>query len=148
VQLHFIDVNDPLYQHELELRFRVLREPLGMTRNDVQFPFERECLHVVAVEAQGHTVLGCVMFHAESASSGRLLQMAVDPLGQGRGLGRTLVVTLEHELVRRGVREVHLHARESALPFYERLGYAAYGEPYLEVGLAHRMARKTLPASR
>jgi ribosomal protein S18 acetylase RimI-like enzyme len=88
------------------------------------------------------------MFHADSARSGRLLQMTVDPLGQGQGLGRKLVVTLAHELVRRGVSEVHLHARESALPFYEQLGYAAFGEPYLRGRPGAPLARRTLPASR
>ena len=37
-----------------------------------------------------------------------------------------------------------LHAREAAVPFYERLGYLSEGEPFDEVGLPHRAMRKRL----
>lgn len=138
----FITPDDPAYAGELELRYRVLREPLGMTRAEVAFPFESESLHLVAED--GGRVVGCVLFHPESATAGRLFQMAVRRDGQRSGLGRTLVATLEDELRRRGYRDVHLHARAEVVGFYERLGYAAFGEPFVEVGLAHRHMRKAL----
>nr|WP_216612637.1 GNAT family N-acetyltransferase [Myxococcus xanthus] len=128
----------------MELRFRVLREPLGYTRDDVAFPFEAESLHLVAHQEEG--VLGCVLFNPEDAHGGRLFQMAVASHLQGQGLGARLVRTLEVELVRRGFTHVHLHAREPAVPFYERLGYAVFGAPYTEVGVPHRNMRKTLGA--
>ncbi|NVJ17480.1 GNAT family N-acetyltransferase [Myxococcus sp. AM010] len=138
----FISPGHPLYAGELELRFRVLREPLGYTRDDVAFPFEADSLHLVA--HQEEAVLGCVLFNPEDAHGGRLFQMAVASHLQGQGLGARLVRTLEVELARRGFTHVHLHAREPAVPFYERLGYAVFGDPYTEVGVPHRNMRKTL----
>lgn len=140
----FIHPGHALYEGELELRFRVLREPLGYTRAQVAFPFEAGSLHLVA--HQGSTVRGCVLFNPEDAHGGRLFQMAVAPDLQGQGLGARLVRALEAELVRRGFTHVHLHARANVIPFYERLGYAVYGEPYTEVGIPHRNMRKTLGA--
>ncbi|GEL70055.1 GNAT family N-acetyltransferase [Myxococcus virescens] len=140
----FIQPGHPLYAGELELRFRVLREPLGYTRDDVAFPFEADSLHLVAHQEEG--VFGCVLFNPEDAHGGRLFQMAVASHLQGQGLGARLVRTLEAELVRRGFTHVHLHAREPAVPFYERLGYAVFGAPYTEVGVPHRNMRKTLGA--
>jgi ribosomal protein S18 acetylase RimI-like enzyme len=131
MQLTFITPNDPLYAQELELRYRVLREPLGHTRADVPFPFERESLHLVLCEAG--RLLGCVLFHPEGARSGRLFQMAIAAERQGRGLGRELVRALEAELRRRGFAEVHLHARAPVAAFYERLGYTRFGEPFPHV---------------
>lgn len=142
-RVRFVAVDDPAYAGELELRYRVLREPLGMTRDEVVFPFECESLHLVA-EAEDGRVIGCVLFHPESATGGRLFQMAVHGSGQRGGLGRTLITTLEAELRRRGFHDVHLHARAEVVGFYERLGYATYGEPYVEIGLPHRSMRKTL----
>jgi predicted GNAT family N-acyltransferase len=139
----FIATSHRLYREELELRYRVLREPLGHARADVAFPFEHESLHLVALDEAGR-VVGCVLFHPEDASSGRLFQMGVEPARQGRGLGRTLVRALEAELTRRGVREVHLHARADVVPFYERLGYVVFGDPFVEVGIAHRHMRRAL----
>jgi ribosomal protein S18 acetylase RimI-like enzyme len=140
----FITVDDPRYQQALELRFGVLREPLGHARADVQFPFENESLHLIAYGEA--VVCGCVMFHPESSSRGRLLQMAVAAQLQGRGLGRMLVRRLEGELERRGFDEVTLHARAPVVRFYERLGYAVYDEPFCEVGIEHRHMRRRLAA--
>jgi len=140
--LSFTHPGHPLYASELELRFRVLREPLGFTRAQVAFPFESESLHLVA--HQQDTVLGCVLFNPEDAHGGRLFQMAVAPHLQGQGLGARLVRSLEEELRRRGFTHVHLHARGNVVPFYERLGYTVYGEPFTEVGIPHRHMRKTL----
>jgi GNAT superfamily N-acetyltransferase len=144
-ELLFIHPEHTLYPEELELRFRVLREPLGFPRSAVVFPFEAQSLHLIA--RQGATVVGCVLFNPEDAHGGRLFQMAVTPALQGRGLGARLVIALEEELRRRGFTHVHLHARASVVPFYERLGYAVYGEPYTEVNIPHRNKRKTLASS-
>ncbi len=143
MELRFITTADALYPDELELRYAVLREPLGHSRADVIFPFEHECLHLVALE-DARNVVGCVLFRPEDATSGRLLQMAVAPTLQGQGLGRELVRALEAELCQRGVREVHLHARGDAVPFYEHLGYAVFGEPFVEVSIRHRHMRRAL----
>ena len=144
-ELRFITPDDALYAREVELRFRVLREPLGYRREDVAFPFDAQSLHLVALQAgdTGPDVVGCVLFHPEGdGRGGRLYQMAVRPELQGQGLGARLVRHLEAALKARGVRHVHLHARASVVPFYERLGYAVEGEPYVEVGIPHRtMAR-------
>jgi ribosomal protein S18 acetylase RimI-like enzyme len=142
VQLRLIDPLHPRYAEEMELRYRVLREPLGHPRTAVAFPFESESLHVVAL-ASG-VLVGCVLFHPESAEKGRLFQMAVSPSLQSRGIGRQLVARLEHEVRSRGFREVTLHARQTAVSFYERLGYGCFDAPFVEVGIPHRHMRKSL----
>jgi ribosomal protein S18 acetylase RimI-like enzyme len=141
-RLMFIGNDSPDYASELDLRWRVLRKPLGHGREAVAFPFEAESLHLVALD--GQRVVGCVLFHPEGPGTGRLFQMAVEPDRQGSGLGTRLVRALEAEVARRGFHEVTLHARDSAVGFYARLGYQAFGEPYVEVGIPHQSMRKTL----
>jgi ribosomal protein S18 acetylase RimI-like enzyme len=138
----FIGLDAPEYAQELDLRWRVLRKPLGFAPEAVAFPFEAESLHLVALDAG--RVMGCVLFHPEGTETGRLFQMAVEPDRQGTGLGTTLVRALEAELARRGFREVILHARDSAVGFYARLGYAPVGPPYVEVGVPHQNMRRSL----
>ena len=142
MDLLLITPKHPLYTSELELRYRILREPIGHTRADVRFAFEDESLHLVAVAEL--TVLGCVLFHPDNAGGGRLFQMAVDAAMQGQGLGTQLVRRLEAELSARAIERVALHARSTAVAFYERLGYRCVGEPFIEVGLDHRIMEKTL----
>jgi predicted N-acetyltransferase YhbS len=140
MEFAFITPEDARYADELELRFRVLREPIGQPRTAVAFPFEKESLHLIAVD--DGRVIGCVLFHPEGEHTGRLFQMAVASGLQKGGVGTKLVRRLEEEVRGRGFGEVILHARQTAVPFYERLGYACFGEPYTEVGLPHRHMRR------
>ncbi len=145
--LAVVDANHAdVTQGELELRFRVLREPLGHTRDAVAFPFDNDSIHLLAYDTL-HQVIGCVLFHPESEIQGRLYQMAVDPKLQGKGLGRALVERLEDELQARGFRRITLHAREVAAGFYGRLGYEVEGTPFEEVGLAHFHMAKEIGGS-
>ena len=137
-----ISVRDPLYEGERDLRFRVLRKPLGFEAGAETFEFEGESIHVVAV--QDEIVVGCVLFHPDGKGSGRLFQMAVAPELQGHGLGKKLVRFLEDHLREKGVQEVTMHAREKASGFYERLGYARFGEPFVEIGVPHCNMRRSI----
>ncbi len=47
----------------------------------------------------------------------------------GRGVGRTLMASLETEIVQRGHACAHLEASPNAVGFYTRLGYAPVGLP-------------------
>lgn len=142
MELVFIQPGDALYAGERDLRFRALREPFGMPRGSEEFPFEGESIHLVASTDQH--VVGCVLFHPDGAGGGRLFQMAVDPAFRGRKVGVALVRAMEARLAAEGLREIHIHARDEAVGFYERLGYEIFGEPFVEIDISHRMMRKTL----
>jgi len=140
MDFRLISTDDDLYKQEFELRFRVLREPLGHDRSAVRFAFEDESFHVVAIEA--NQVIGCVLFAPDDKGGGRLYQMAVSDWFQGQGVGRALVEYLEEQLRARHFERVEMHARESAVGFYEALGYRCVGEPFEEVGIPHRIMEK------
>ncbi len=127
---------------ELDLRWRVLRAPLGHPRDSTRFPFEAESLHLLALD--GAEVVGCILFHPEAADTGRLFQMAVEPSRQRAGIGRLLVRALETKVAQRGFHTVTLHARIEAVGFYVGLGYEVFGEPFSEVGIPHRHMRRNL----
>ncbi len=149
MDLRFIDPAHPLYPQELELRYQVLRAPLGMDRASVKFPFDAQSLHLVAVDGppEAPEVVGCVLFHPEGPHTGRLFQMAVSPTRQRGGLGARLVRHLEEALRARGIQEVTMHARAHVAGFYGTLGYAVYGEPFVEVGIPHVHMRRRLDAA-
>ena len=142
MEIRVIQAGHHLHEAELDLRFRILREPLGMVRGSEWFDHEEDCVHVVAVEED--RVVGCVLFHPTCENGGRLLQMAVEEHLQGHGVGRLLVEMLEREVAGDGIGWVQLHAREHAIGFYERLGYHCVGEPYVEVSIPHRNMKKNL----
>jgi predicted GNAT family N-acyltransferase len=71
---------------------------------------------------------------------GRLAVLA--PARRG-GIGARLVRALEDEARRLGLRGVYLEAQVHAVPFYERLGYAAYGPEFMDAGIVHRAMSRT-----
>ena len=103
---------------------------------------EERAVHVLALEGDDNqVVIGCVLF---DFASGRLRAMAVDPTRQKQGIGVLLVQRLEAELRLEKIGVVSLHARDHAVGFYARLGYAVTGEPFTEVGIPHFNMVKTL----
>jgi predicted GNAT family N-acyltransferase len=60
------------------------------------------------------------------------------------GAGRALMEALEAEARRGGTRLLVLNAQVAVVGFYERLGYVAEGEPFLEADIVHRRMAKAL----
>ena len=64
--------------------------------------------------------------------------MAVRAKARGKGVGLALMQAIAAEAVANGVRKLVLESQVHAIPFYERLGYAAHGPEYLDCGIPHR----------
>ncbi|KIH98633.1 acetyltransferase [Streptomonospora alba] len=75
---------------------------------------------------------------------GVLGRLAVLPEARGTGTGAALVRAIEERARKLGLGEIELHAQTHALRFYERLGYAARGEEFLDAGIRHLDMRKRL----
>jgi predicted GNAT family N-acyltransferase len=63
---------------------------------------------------------------------------------RGRGVGRALMNVVEAGARGQGHRTILVHAQETSVPFYERLGYQASGERFDEAGIPHLAMRKTI----
>ena len=78
------------------------------------------------------------------ATMGKAQRVAVLKKARGLGVGRALMHALEDRARARGCHEMQLGAQVSAMPFYETIGYLAYGELYDDAGIDHRMMKKSL----
>lgn len=131
-----------LYREVIALRHKVLREPLGLHFTEEQLAAEASHIHLaLMVEGQ---VAACLYLIRETDTRMRVRQVAVDPALQGTGLGKALALASERIAAQFGAREFVLDARETAIPFYEKLGYTVYGEPFEQSTLPHRAMRKNL----
>lgn len=141
--LQWIGQDSPHYAGERALRYEVLRKPLGMPPGSEENAAEARCQHCVAL--RDGVVVGCVLWLAdEGGVGGKLMQMAVAEALRGQDVGRRLVRELERKVAADGIEVVRMHARESALPFYEKLGYAVVSETFSEVGIPHRVMQRAL----
>jgi predicted GNAT family N-acyltransferase len=146
VRIHRIMPDDPLYRQEVALREDVLLRPLGidMARFLAEFPgIEGRLEHFIAtVEVSGRDrVVGCagLLANEPHEGAGRVMQMAVDRQRQGEGIGRRLIVAVEvRAFGELGLSELFCHAQKGAVGFYEKLGWEADSEVFLEAGIPHR----------
>ncbi len=140
-----------LYRLMLDFRDAELRRPLGMALTAADQADEEAQRHFAAVldgESDPQLCASVVMKplppEPGRPARAKLRQMAVAPAFRGLGLGRRLVRFAEAAMAAGDIAEVELGARESAVGFYERLGYAVVGDPFTEVGQPHRPMRRRL----
>ncbi len=98
-----------------------------------------DCAWFVAASGEGG-IVGIGRLTPE----GRVGRMAVLPPWRGRGVGTALLHAVLQEARARGQFEVRLSAQCRALRFYERHGFVAVGNEYLDAGIPHRDMALTL----
>jgi|1186.fasta_scaffold108388_3 predicted GNAT family N-acyltransferase len=103
---------------------------------------ETDALHLVAVD--DGRVLGTCRLVAEGGATVKLGRVAVAATARRRGIASRLLAEGEARAAGLGARRIALAAQTDALPLYERAGYAAYGERFMDAGIEHVMMKKDL----
>jgi ribosomal protein S18 acetylase RimI-like enzyme len=129
------------YRAALKLRLAVLRRPLGLAFETEDLANEVSDIHLGAFD--GESIVGTLILTPEG-SAAKMRQVAVWPDRQAQGVGSRLVAFSEAYARAAGFTTMVLHARESAVAFYESLGYSTVGEPFEEVTIPHRSMEKSL----
>jgi ribosomal protein S18 acetylase RimI-like enzyme len=130
------------YWATVDLREAVLRKPLGLQFSAEELAAESDSHHVACY--RGDRVVGCLVLRPLGDGDARMRQVAVVPEMQGQGIGTALVNFAEALARKNGYRRMILHAREAAVSFYEKLGYARVGDPFVEVTVPHWAMHKSL----
>ena len=128
------------------VRTAVFIEEQGIAREDEWDAADATAVHAVVANHLGMPVAtGRLLREGEAGSAvSRIGRMAVLQPLRGGGAGRQVMQALEQAARERGDREVILSAQRSAEGFYRRLGYAASGDTYLDVGIPHVDMRRPL----
>jgi predicted GNAT family N-acyltransferase len=139
-----IEVNwrSPEYEATLALRREVLRTPLGLDFSQEELDREQSDFHLACYE--NSELVGCLILVPQENGVIKMRLVAVAASAQRRGIGRALNAFAEKLASERGFRDVTLHARVTAAPFYEKMGYERQGEEFTEVTIPHVAMRKAL----
>jgi ElaA protein len=70
--------------------------------------------------------------------TGKIGRVCVLKHARGQGVGAALTRAAITHFAALGLAKAKLSAQTSALPFYENLGFTAYGPTYLDAGIDHR----------
>lgn len=140
--LKIIDYGSKEYKQMIDLRTQILRKPLGLNFSSEDLEKEKDYLLMAAYEDD--EMLGCCMLIQVAPNTIQLRQMAVKAGLQGKGIGRVLMQFAENIARDRGNKKIMMHARKSAVGFYEKLGYEVEGEEFTEVTIPHYNMEKEL----
>ncbi|ETV94900.1 hypothetical protein H310_11551 [Aphanomyces invadans] len=130
------------FEAAILLREEVLRKPLGMVLDRNAVATEATDIHI-GVYSDDELVAYALLRPAHPIAW--MKQVAVSPAVQGKGLGRSLIEAFEARAIKEGFHSIHLHARETAVGFYLKLGYAPVdNDTFMQVGIPHRHMFKTI----
>lgn len=104
---------------------------------------DRVAVHFVAFD--GETPIGtCRIFTEDGGRTYLLGRLCVLKAYRGRSIGTALVSAAEDGACARGGESLSLHSQYHAKDFYQKLGYAPYGEIEDEQGCPHIWMKKVL----
>jgi predicted GNAT family N-acyltransferase len=123
---------------------RLLREAVFIKEQSVPVELEWDgedgaALHLLATDDNDHP-LGT----ARMLADGHIGRVAVLREWRNRGVGQALMLRMLQEAQARAYPEVFLDAQIDALGFYQRLGFQAEGEVFMDAGIPHRHMRLSL----
>ena len=137
-----IDYGTPEYETMLRLRYDLLRKPLGLSFDPKELEKEKDDVLIGAFEDD--RMLGCCLLTRIDDKTMRLRQMAVPNNLQGKGIGRALMVFAENIARDMGYQILMMHARITAIGFYEKMGYVKKDGQFIEVTIPHVIMEKRL----
>lgn len=121
-----IQVREPSTPEEMEayydLRWRILREPWSRERGQERDEHESGATHLAAW--MGDRIVGVGRVHFLEPGQAQVRYMAVETALQGRGIGGRILAGLEARARAGGAKLIVLNARDRAVQFYQRHGYA------------------------
>lgn len=139
-----IDFGSTKYDELVQLRYKILLEPLGLKFLDMHRNKEANYLHIGCIEQLDDKLVGGLILAPIDNETIRLMQVAVETRYQGEGIGRELVKYAEKRAKEAGFGKIIMHAMLSVVTFYEKMGYIQEGEIFEESGITFAKMVKDL----
>ncbi|MEX2581300.1 MAG: GNAT family N-acetyltransferase [Verrucomicrobiales bacterium] len=121
------------------VRFRVFVEEQKVPEEMEVDEQDPGACHALATDGSGRAIGA-----ARLLPDGSIGRVSVLAEWRRRQVGTALMRALLRESAARGFAEVTLHAQVSSIPFYEELGFEAFGHTFEEAGILHRKMTKRL----
>ena len=137
-----IDYGSKEYQQMVNLRYEIMRKPLGLSFSPEDLANEKNDILIGAFDED--EMMGCCILIDMKNGCVRLRQMAVQKNMQGKGIGESIIRFAENLARDKGYKAITMHARDTAIGFYEKYGYKVKGEKFMEINIPHHIMEKKL----
>lgn len=111
-----------------DLRWRIMREPLGKPRGSERNEADATGTHLALFE--NGIIRAIAKLDPLDEQTAQVRFVAVETQIQSTGYGRKIMEAIEKTAAEQGFSKLVLHARDYALPFYEKLHYTLVGPSY------------------
>lgn len=126
----------------VSLRAEILRKPLNLSFKEEELENEKNDILIGAFDED--IILGCCLLTKMNDKALRLRQMAVQNSVQGKGIGASMMNYAENIARDAGFKKLIMHARKTAVGFYEKLGYSIVSDEFIEISIPHFIMEKKL----
>lgn len=130
----------------LALRVEVFVDEQGVPADLERDGLDPACEHVVVFDPGDGAAVAAGRMRLSADGIAKMQRIAVRADRRGLGLGRLVMRHLEARAAAQGAAVSRLASQASAVGFYERVGYRAWGEPFVEAGIDHRWMDLALEA--
>lgn len=142
LRVKWIDIKNP---EDMEDAFNVRREVFIKEQNvpeEEEFDEEDLISHHIVVYAAGRPVATGRLF--KSGNGWLIGRISVLKKYRGKQAGKLVVEKLLEKAAELKAGDIHVHAQTHAAGFYEKFGFIAYGDTFLEAGIEHvSMVKRT-----
>jgi predicted GNAT family N-acyltransferase len=118
------------FERYYALRFDVLRKPWNQPPGSEKDELESKSMHAM-IRSEAGEVVGVCRMQYNNDDEAQLRYMGIRENFQGKGLGDLLIAYFETMARAAGKKRMVLEAREKAVSFYQRNGYAILAKSYL-----------------
>jgi predicted GNAT family N-acyltransferase len=113
--------NEQEWDAYFDLRYRILREPLGQPRGSERNDGDETGIHFALFSGKRIVAIARLDHYEEQCAQVRFV--AVEAELQGRGYGKLIMESTETKALQSGYTEMVLHARDYVVDFYKSIGY-------------------------
>jgi ribosomal protein S18 acetylase RimI-like enzyme len=126
-----------------DLRYTILRAPWNQERGSERNEGDETAKHFAFFDKG--LIIGVGRLDIMPSNIGQIRFMAVSEKQQGTGIGKNLMLHMETLAKEECCTEIILHAREIAIPFYEKLNYIITEKSHLLFNeIQHYLMRKKI----
>ena len=140
--LKLIEHGSKEYKQMIDLRYAILRQPLGLNFSEDELLKEKDNILIAAFDEE--KILGCCMLVKQDRNTLQLRQMAVNNNLQRKGIGASIMSFAESISKDKGYNKIVMNARNNAIGFYEKFGYKVKSGEFIQYNTPHHVMEKIL----
>lgn len=113
---------DAYYQFRWEMLRKPFNQPLGSEKDG----YDLTAYHQMVVDDKNR-ILAIGRLYINADNEGAIRFLAVNPVMQGKGLGKLILMALESIARQESVKRIVSSVREEAVPFFSKIGFESRG---------------------